>query len=237
MPSMYEIYDRHSHEYDELVRYEDHQQNLKKLLHSLVDWENKTVIEAGIGTGRLTDLYIKKVKRIYGLDRSSHMLERLKKNLSNQIGKIELLCVDNLHLTELSEKGDIFIEGWSFGHTISDNENNIDETTRVLVEQSIRMTKEDGLIIFIETLGSNSEIAKAPKECLSKFYYMLETHYNFIRHEISTDYKFSTVEEAARITGFFFGNDFGENILRKGNAIVPEWTGVWVLDKKKIEFS
>jgi ubiquinone/menaquinone biosynthesis C-methylase UbiE len=234
MPRMYEIYERHSHEYDELVRYEDHRQNLKKLLQSLVDWENKTVIEAGIGTGRVTHLYVEKVKRVYGLDRSPHMLEGLKKNLSSQLYKIELLCADNLHLTELSEKGDIFIEGWSFGHTISDNENNIDETTRVLVEQSIRMTKEDGLIIFIETLGSNSEIAKAPKESLSKFYYLIENKFGFIRHEIRIDYKFPSVEEAARITGFFFGNDFGENILRTRKAIVPEWTGVWVLDKKKI---
>ena len=234
MPSMYEIYEKYATQYDELVRCEDYKQNLKKLLQSLVKWENKIVIEAGIGTGRVTNLYIEKVTRVYGLDGSSHMLERLKKNLSSQLHKIELYCVDNLYLPELTEKGDVFIEGWSFGHTISDNENDVGETTRVLVEQSIRMTKEDGLIIFIETLGSNSEIAKAPKESLSNFYYLIEKKYGFTRHEISTDYKFPSVEEAARITGFFFGKDFGDAVLKSKKTIVREWTGVWVLDKKKL---
>jgi ubiquinone/menaquinone biosynthesis C-methylase UbiE len=233
MPSMYEIYEKHSVQYDELVRYEDHQQNLKKLLNSLVSWENKTVIEAGIGTGRITHLYIEKVKHLYGLDRSPHMLEGLKKNLDNHLNKIELFSADNLHLPELSEKGDIFIEGWSFGHTVSDNEDDAGRIVDLLVRDTVRMTKEDGVIIFIETLGSNSEIPKPPKESLSKFYYWLENKYSFTRHEISTDYNFPSVEEAARITGFFFGEDFGQIILRAGKAIVPEWTGVWVLDKKK----
>ena len=231
---MYEIYEKHAVQYDELVRYEDHQQNLKKLLNSLVSWDNKTVIEAGIGTGRVTNLYIEKVKRIYGLDGSSHMLERLKKNLSNQLGKIELHCADNLHLPELTEKGDVFIEGWSFGHTISDNENDVEEITHILVNQSLHITKKEGVIIFIETLGSNSEIAKAPKESLSNFYYLIEKKFGFTRHEICTDYKFPSVEEAARITGFFFGNDFGDAILKSKKTIVPEWTGVWVLDKKNL---
>lgn len=210
MPEMFDIYDRHAIQYDELVVHEDYQQNLKKLLNSFASWENKTVIEAGIGTGRVTNLYVEKVKRIYGLDRSTHMLKRLKKNLNNQLDKIELRCADNLCLPELSEKGDVFIEGWSFGHAVSNNENDIERITDTLVNQSLHMTKEDGVIIFIET------------------------HYNFIRHEIGTDYKFPSVEEAARITGFFFGNDFGKEVLKSGKSIIPEWTGVWVLDKRML---
>lgn len=232
MPEMSDIYERHAIQYDELVVHEDYQQNLKKLINSFVSWENKTVVEAGIGTGRITNLYVEKVKRIYGLDRSTHMLERLKKNLNIHLDKIELRCADNLRLPELSEKGDVFIEGWSFGHTISDNENDVERITDILVNQSLRITKENGVIIFIETLGSNSEIPKAPNDSLSTFYFLVEKKYGFTRHEISTDYKFPSVEEAARITGFFFGKDFGENVLRAGKAMVPEWTGVWVLNKK-----
>jgi len=106
MTKMYKIYESHSYQYDELVSHEDYRENLKGLLHFLVEWENKTVIEAGIGTGRVAGLYIEKVKRIYGFDRSPHMIEGLKKNLSNQLDKIELYCADNLHLPELNEKGD-----------------------------------------------------------------------------------------------------------------------------------
>jgi SAM-dependent methyltransferase len=234
MPSMDEIYEKHASQYDELVLSEDYKKNLNRLLHSLFSWDDKIVIEAGIGTGRVTNLYVEKVKRIYGFDRSPHMLERLKKNLNDHLAKIELRCADNLYLPELPEKGDVFIEGWSFGHTISNNENDIERITDILVNQSLHMAKEDGIIFFIETLGSNSKIVKVPKECLSRFYSILEARYNFIRHEISTDYKFSSVEEAARITGFFFGKDFGEKVLLAKKVTVPEWTGLWVLDKRML---
>jgi SAM-dependent methyltransferase len=230
---MYEIYEQYAGQYDELVMYEDYQQNLKRLLRSLISWDHKIVIEAGIGTGRVTSLYIDKIKQVYGLDRSAHMLGKLKTNLKVHLNKIDLRCSDNLNLPDLPEKGDVFIEGWSFGHTISDNENDIEGITTTLVSQALRMTKENGVIIFIETLGSNSEIPMPPKESLSKFYCILEDKFKFKNYKIKTDYKFSSCAEAARITGFFFGNNFGDEILKSGKSIVPEWTGVWVLDNKK----
>ncbi|MDI6780393.1 MAG: class I SAM-dependent methyltransferase [Bacteroidota bacterium] len=100
-----------------LVLHEDYQQNLKKLMHSLVSWENKVVVEAGIGTGRVTNLYIEKAKQVYGFDCAPHMLTKLKTNLSDNLHKIKLYNADNLNLLEPPAKGDIFIEGWSFGHT------------------------------------------------------------------------------------------------------------------------
>jgi ubiquinone/menaquinone biosynthesis C-methylase UbiE len=231
MPSMYEIYERYSHQYDELVSHEDYQHNLKQLLFSLVDWKNKIVVEAGIGTGRVTSIYIDVVKHVYGIDRSSHMLEKLKSNLSTRLNLIDLYSADNLHLPELPEKADIFIEGWSFGHTISDNETELVTVTDILVNHARRMTKDTGKILFIETLGSNSKIPKAPKESLASFFRLLENKYGFRCHKIRTDYKFSTNADAARITGFFFGDKFGEEVLQSGRSIVPEWTGVWELDK------
>jgi hypothetical protein len=44
---------------------------------------------------------------------------------------------------------------------------------------------------------------------------------------IRTDYEFASVEEAASITGFFFGEAFAERVREKNSARVPECTGVW----------
>ena len=76
MPTMYEIYQKHSHEYDELLSYEDYLENLPKTLHSIFDFNGKSVIELGTGTGRLTNTYIQKAKSVSCFDRSEHMLEK-----------------------------------------------------------------------------------------------------------------------------------------------------------------
>ena len=56
MPTMTEIYHNHSFEYDELVSHEDYLGNLPKTLHSIFDFNQKSVIELGVGTGRLTKM-------------------------------------------------------------------------------------------------------------------------------------------------------------------------------------
>jgi hypothetical protein len=70
---MYEIYQRHPKEYDELVDAEDYQGNLGRLLHQLVKWTGATGVEAG--TGRVTELYARDAKLVKCFDREPHMLE------------------------------------------------------------------------------------------------------------------------------------------------------------------
>ena len=41
MPTMYEIYNNHASEYDELVRNEDYKKKLPEILDSLFDFNNK----------------------------------------------------------------------------------------------------------------------------------------------------------------------------------------------------
>ncbi|TFH06376.1 MAG: class I SAM-dependent methyltransferase, partial [Spirochaetales bacterium] len=88
MPSMYDIYDGHAGGYDGLVSREDHQGNLKANLMSEGPWDRAVVVEAGIGTGRLTRLYMDRVDRVLGFDRSNHMLARASENLADAGHKI-----------------------------------------------------------------------------------------------------------------------------------------------------
>jgi ubiquinone/menaquinone biosynthesis C-methylase UbiE len=228
MPTMYEIYNSSAHEYDELVTHEDYQNNLQMFLHTTIDWDKKSVIEFGIGTGRVTRVYIDRVKTVTGYDRSAHMLQRAAENLSDYPSKISFNVCDNLDIQSLDAKADIVIEGWSFGHTVGDHQEKIEETVADLVSSCASLLNPGGTLIFIETLGTNVPAPIEPGIFLPKFYSLLETKYGFHRFVISTDYKFESCQEATRIAGYFFGDAMKNEILRSRSNIIPEFTGVWI---------
>ncbi len=231
MPTYYEIYDRFSKEYDELVNHEDYQNNLQKTLLSLFDWKNKDVIEAGIGTGRVTAKYISLVRSVCGLDREINMLNQAKSNLLPYAGKIKFEKCDNLNLNSIKETYDIFIEGWAFGHTICDHPGNTAEVAEQLISQASELLDESGQICFIETLGTNCTSPKPPNEMLAAFYVLLENGYGFKKKEIDTSYMFRDNKEAQRIMGFFFGQEMRKSVKSLSKNIIPEWTGIWYRDK------
>jgi len=82
MPEMYEIYEKHADRYDELIRAEDHRDNLRHLLHETVNWRGLSVIEGGVVTGRVTRLYIEHPASSVCCDRSQHMLNFAQEILS-----------------------------------------------------------------------------------------------------------------------------------------------------------
>ena len=47
----------------------------------------------------------------------------------------------------------------------------------------------------------------------------------------SADYQFDSVADAARVTGFFFGEAFAARVLERQWRRVPECTGVWSLTR------
>ncbi len=120
MPEMYEIYQKHADRYDELVRAEDYENNLGVFLESAVDWKDAWVMEAGVGTGRITKLYIEQVAFAVCCDRSEHMLDYAQKSLSAYKEKLDFIKTDNMNLPVTSRLIDVFIEGWSFGHSVMD---------------------------------------------------------------------------------------------------------------------
>jgi len=227
MPTMYEIYDNHSYEYDELVAFEDYKKELPEILHSLFDFHNKTVLEFGVGTGRLTKLYASEAGEISVFDRSEHMLEKAKKNLQNYNEKIKYGVCDNNDIGSIGVKADFVLEGWSFGHTVFDFTEKEEDKVKELVLSSLALLNPGGTVIFIETLGTDTEKAQAPVEFLDQFYMALENRFGFTRVEINTDYKFDSIEEASRISGFFFGPEMGENIRKKRSPVIKEFTGLW----------
>ncbi len=226
MPSMDEIYERHAPEYHDLVVAEDYQHNLGRALNDVVDWDGKLVFEAGVGTGRVTRLYIDAVRGAVCCDRSPHMLDFAKRQLSDAGDRITFMLADNLDLPDTAG-ADIFIEGWSFGHSIVTAASDISGTALRLIRGLKRNLRPGGVGIILETLGTNVDEPAAPIPSLDEFYRLLEVDHGFTRLTLRTDYRFPSVEEAAQVTGFFFGPEMGRAVSERGSAVVPEWTGLW----------
>lgn len=233
MPSMTEIYEKHSIEYDELVKFEDYENNLKTTLHRLNTFTNQVVAEFGTGTGRLTKTFIKDVNRAFCFDRSKHMLDKARINLEKYNEKIIFENLDHSAVIEKQLKADIAIEGWAFGHTLFNNTNEFSDIVKTLITNCEKITKPSGKIIIIETLGTNVDEPNPPGDLLRKFYNTLEEEYGFSKTIVRTDYKFPSQEDAERIMGFFFGEWIIDEIQKRNSSTIPEYTGIWV--KTKIE--
>jgi hypothetical protein len=63
-------------------------------------------------------------------------------------------------------------------------------------------------------------------EHLKEYYPWLDDA-GFQKKWIRTDYQFESVDEAAELAGFFFGEEMADGIRKQGSAILPECTGVW----------
>jgi ubiquinone/menaquinone biosynthesis C-methylase UbiE len=226
MPSMYEIYDKFAANYDELINCEDYKNNLNEYLLTEFDWTGKSVFEIGVGTGRVTDIYIDKVDCVLAADRSPHMIDKAKNSLKNYNSKIDFRIIDNNNIPVLEEQYDIFIEGWSLGHTFNDNFGRHKDFLKTTLKNIRKSVKAGGLLIIIETLGTMLDKPICSGN-LHELYKLLKNEYNFRKTIIKTDYKFKNYKEAARIMGFFFGKDMKDNILEAEITIIPEFTGVW----------
>ncbi len=227
MASMYEIYQKHRTEYDQLIAAEDFPKALPSFLQAAIDWQEKTVLEGGTGTGRLTELYAAGTRHITCLDLEPHMLEAAEERLSAYAGKITFQAADNLDLPPLPEKADIFIEGWSWGHSVVDHPDTVESITAKLFENIQNNLIPGAEVILIETMGTNQAKPSAPLPRLKEFYTLLEETYGMKGMVLTTDYLFPSVEEAADTLGFFFGDEMKHNILQANSRLIPEWTCIW----------
>lgn len=228
MPEMMEIYKQHADQYDTLVNAEDYQHNLTHFLQKLIDWKDLCVYEAGIGTGRVTRNFIDQCCIVHGFDRERHMLNQCKKNLSQYEDKLHLEVAENTSLPILPSLADIFIEGWSFGHTMGENRDRIPEVTQQILSSLKQTLKPDSPIIIIETLGTHTCSPGVDSASLNAFYAILENQHGFQRHTLRTDYSFTNWQHAAETMGFFFGDAMGRDIAEKKLDVIREYTGVWV---------
>ncbi len=219
------IYRSHPKEYDQLVRAEDAQGNLEAALKLQCPLSGARVVEVGAGTGRITRLLLESgAAHVTATEVEPAMLEIAKDSIEDDRVRFEV--ADGRSLPLEANIADLAIAGWVFGHFRSWMPQWKSEIGRALDELD-RVTKLGGSAVIIETLGTGFETPRAPTEALAEYYDWLENERGFRRQAIRTDYRFASVEEAARVTGFFFGQAFKERVQKEGWRTVPECTGLW----------
>jgi ubiquinone/menaquinone biosynthesis C-methylase UbiE len=187
------------------------------------------VLEVGVGTGRITRLLLPKVARLVGVDRAPAMLEVARRHLEQMAAPAawELHCADARELPVPSAFADLAIAGWVFGHLRywlpEDWKANI---AKALAEMR-RALKPSGTMVIVETLGTGREDPLPPSPELAEYFAWLEAEQGMQRSTLRTDYLFPDVATAAKITGFFFGEAFGERVKRERWTRIPECTGLW----------
>jgi ubiquinone/menaquinone biosynthesis C-methylase UbiE len=220
----HEIYAHHADAYDELVAAEDCDGNLLPALARVMSVAGR-VVEVGAGTGRVTRLLARAGATVVATEPSAAMLEvgrqRLGEhaNVSWHQASASALPVDDAW-------ADAGVAGWVFGHFREWMPAGWEgELAQALAELG-RAVRRGGTLVIIETLGTGASEPAPPTPGLAEYYAWLEVR-GFARTWIRTDYGFASVDEAVRVTGFFFGEAFAARVREQGWARVPECTGIW----------
>jgi ubiquinone/menaquinone biosynthesis C-methylase UbiE len=217
------IYAEHAEEYDRLVEAEDCEKNLLPAIARIAALGGREVLEVGAGTGRVTRLLVDAGARVRAFDRSGAMLAVARRHLGE---RCRLAVADAEALPVPDGWADLAIAGWVFGHFRSWMAADWRAHVGRGLAEMRRALKPGAPLVVIETLGTGSETPAPPSPELAEYYAWLEAQ-GFARAAIRTDYRFASVDEAAAVTGFFFGPAFAARVRAEGWARVPECTGIW----------
>lgn len=230
MTDFKEIYRTRAADYDLMVTREDYKGNIPKALDAICNLEDADVVEFGAGTGRLTRIIAPHVKSIVATDISHHMLGVTKESLSQYTDlNWGITVADNRQMPLKNDIADVVMAGWSFGHSVGWFPDRWQVEIAKAVDEMLRLLRENGVAIIFETMGTGNETPQPPTEGLAAYYEWLEREYGFLRQTIRTDYRFETLDEADRLTRFFFGDELADRIHRENLIVLPECTGIWWL--------
>ncbi len=229
MPDQLSIYRQHAQQYERLVAREDYQQQLFPALAAIRPFDRADVVEWGAGTGRITALIAPFARSIVACDLNDHMLKvaRLKLKRCEQLAW-QAVVADHRRMPLPDHCADVSLAGWTLGYF---NAQAYGDGWRQAIGRSInemqRVLRPGGIIIIIETLGTGFAQPKAPTEALAAYYRVLEEEFGFQVTRVRTDYKFDSLDQAASLTSFFFGDEWSVKVRDNNWIILPECTGIW----------
>jgi ubiquinone/menaquinone biosynthesis C-methylase UbiE len=223
------IYAEHAAEYDALVGAEDCDGHLLPAIETIAPLPGASVQEVGAGTGRITRRLVGRGASVIAVDRSPAMLAVARRHLEalGPAARWELRCEDARDLSAPAGWADLAIAGWVFGHFRTWFEAGWRAEVGRALDAMERALKPGGALVLVETLGTGREDPSPPSPALAEYFAWLEGERGLAREAIRTDYQFPDVETAARVTGFFFGDAFGDRVRRERWRRVPECTGLW----------
>jgi ubiquinone/menaquinone biosynthesis C-methylase UbiE len=221
------IYRSETARYEALVAREDYQHHILPALNRICQLDNRTVIELGAGTGRVTRLLASFVQSIRAFDHSGAMLALARQKLvEDGRSNWALGIADHRSIPVQSAAADLVIAGWSLCYLVTWNP----DTWRSALTQALaeikRVLRPGGTIILLETQGTGHERPHPPAN-LVPYYAFLENEAGFAATWIRTDYQFASPAEAVRLVRFFFGTELAEQVAAEQLVVLPECTGIW----------
>ncbi len=234
MPDNKTVYSHYADQYEALVAREDYQGNILRTLERIVpDLAHRIVLDLGAGTGRLTCLLAPRVTRVRAFDESREMLRVCRDKLSaSRLDNWSVDVADHRRLPVADHSADLVVSGWSVSYLAvweSDTSTSLSAGWRERLEEWLgemkRVLRPASFIVLFETLGTgHASPFHVPH--LANFYPWLDEN-GFQSTWIRTDYKFQSLEEAKRLSRFFFGDEMGDEVVKNKWVILPECTGVW----------
>jgi len=220
------IYQSEGDRYEALISREDYQGNIPRAIDEIINVDGLDLLDLGAGTGRLTLLLAPRVKSIRAFDASAEMLRVCRERLiASGLANWQVDVADHRQLPVQDHSFDLVVSGWSVSYlSVWNQANGTIELDKWLVEMK-RVLRHDGMIILFESLGTGNE-APIHLEHVESTYKWLDEH-GFQNKWIRTDYQFKSLEEAADLAGFFFGEKMTAQVLEKQSTILTECTGVW----------
>jgi len=220
------IYQSEGDRYEALISREDYQRNIPPAIDEIINIDGLDALDLGAGTGRLTLLLAPRLKSIRAFDTSAEMLRVCRERLmASGLSNWQVDVADHRQLPVQDHSVDLVVSGWSVSYlAVWNQENGGAELEKWLTEMK-RVLRKDGTIILFESLGTGNE-KPIRLEHVESTYQWLDAN-GFENKWIRTDYRFESVEEAADLAGFFFGEEMTAQVIDKQSTILPECTGVW----------
>jgi ubiquinone/menaquinone biosynthesis C-methylase UbiE len=220
------IYQSEGDRYEALISREDYQRNIPRAIDEIVKIDGLDILDLGAGTGRLTLLLARRAHAMRSFDASAEMLRVCRERLiASGLSNWQVDVADHRQLPITDHAADLVVSGWSVAYLVVWHpETWRDELAKWMAEMQ-RVLKPGGHIILFESLGTGNE-EPIQLEHLKNYYPWLDEA-GFKNKWIRTDYQFESVEEAADLAGFFFGDDMAARVIQRRSAILPECTGVW----------
>lgn len=225
------VYRSNAEQYQQLVAAEDVDNNLAAALGQIMDLADANVVEIGAGTGRVTRILSDAGASVTATEPAPAMLA-VAAELGSDDPATTFCQAEAKSLPFRTGSFDAAIAGWVFAHQREWSPETWQQVVAGFVDEAARLVSDGGPIILIETLGTGHEEPNPPTD-LVEYYHWLESNLGFARTAIRTDYQFDSVEQAAQITGSFFGQEFADLVLEKSWSRVPECTGVWTKNSSR----
>jgi ubiquinone/menaquinone biosynthesis C-methylase UbiE len=220
------IYNTQAETYQQLVSREDYQGNLLRMLDQIRPLDGLDVLDLGAGTGRLSCLVAPVARSVIAFDTSAHMLQIARARLADSgLNNWLVAGGDHRWLPLKNESVDVALAGWTIGQHVAWNLDTWQMHVEQILHELRRVLRSSGTIIILETLGTG-HTEPHTLEKLAPYYSFLEASGSSSTW-IRTDFKFESLDQAASLMRFFFGDEMARQVIANGWIILPECTGLW----------